>query len=63
MMLRGVLNGRFRQLSGKNDLDPMRGEGGLAGSVPTPTAGRATANVPRSPEQRSRATARLREVD
>ncbi len=24
MMLRGVLNGRFRQLSGKKDLDPMR---------------------------------------
>ena len=63
MMLRGVVNGRFRQLSGKKDLDPMRGEGGLAGSVPTPTAGRATANVSRFPEQRSRATARLREVD
>lgn len=63
MMLRGVLNGRFRQLSGKKDLDPVRGEGGLAGSTPAPTAGRATADMSRFPEQPSRATARLREVD
>lgn len=63
MTLHGVLNGRFRQLSGKKGLDPMSGEGSLAGSVPTPTAGRATAYVSRFPEQRSRATTRLREVD
>jgi hypothetical protein len=30
MMLRSVLNGRFRQLPGKKDLDPMRREGSLA---------------------------------
>ena len=63
MILRGVLDDRFRQLSGKKDLDPMRGEVGLAGSVPTPTTGRATANRSRFPAQRSRDTARLREVD
>ena len=53
MMLRSVLNGRFRQLPGKKGLDPMRRDGGFAGSVPSPTAGRATADVSRFTEQRS----------